>query len=189
MRNRLNILFFCALSMVATGFVSCSEDDLGPSIFDTKEYPLDRGNYSFPLDTFLKANFLEACSLAGIPASEPDSEAIEAVMEALVAKGLRRAIISLGKEGAFCYEVSGTGTRGVDAKVFPNLNVVSTNGCGDVLLAGFLRAMSEGFPMEDALWYGQAASGINAESMEAVSPELNFENVRKKVEEYYEQIS
>ena len=137
----------------------------------------------------LKANFLEACSLAGIPASEPDSEAIEAVMEALVAKGLRRAIISLGKEGAFCYEVSGTGTRGVDAKVFPNLNVVSTNGCGDVLLAGFLRAMSEGFPMEDALWYGQAASGINAESMEAVSPELNFENVRKKVEEYYEQIS
>ena len=137
----------------------------------------------------LKANFLEACALAEIEGAEPDSEGLEAVMEALVAKGLRRAIISLGKEGAFCYEVSGTGTRGVDAKVFPNLNVVSTNGCGDVLLAGFLRAMSEGFPMEDALWYGQAASGINAESMEAVSPQLNFENVRKKVEEYYEQIS
>ena len=137
----------------------------------------------------LKANFLEACAIAGIEGAEPDSEGLEAVMEALVAKGLRRAIISLGKEGAFCYEVSGTGTRGVDAKVFPNLNVVSTNGCGDVLLAGFLRAMSEGFPMEDALWYGQAASGINAESMEAVSPNLNFDNVRKKVEEYYEQIS
>ena len=137
----------------------------------------------------LKANFLEACALAEIEGAEPDSEGLEAVMEALVAKGLRRAIISLGKEGALCYEVSGTGTRGVDAKVFPNLKVVSTNGCGDVLLAGFLRAMSEGFPMEDALWYGQAASGINAESMEAVSPQLNFENVRKKVEEYYEQIS
>ena len=107
----------------------------------------------------------------------------------IVSKGLRRAIISLGREGAFCYEVSGTGTRGMDAKVFPNLNVVSTNGCGDVLLAGFLRAMSEGFPLEDSLWYGQAASGINAESMEAVSPALSFENVRKKVEEYYEQIS
>ena len=137
----------------------------------------------------LKANFLEACSVAGIEGAEPDSEGLEAVMEALVAKGLRRAIISLGKEGAFCYEVSGTGTRGVDAKVFPNLNVVSTNGCGDVLLAGFLRAMSEGLPMEDALWYGQAASGINAESMETVSPALDFENVRRKVEEYYEQIS
>lgn len=137
----------------------------------------------------LKANFNEACALAQVEGAEPDSEGLETVMGALVSKGLRRAIISLGKEGAFCYEVSGTGTRGVDAKVFPNLNVVSKNGCGDVLLASFLRAMSEGYPMEDALWYGQAASGINSESMEAVSPELNFENVRKKVEEYYEQIS
>ncbi|MBR6085603.1 MAG: carbohydrate kinase family protein [Spirochaetales bacterium] len=137
----------------------------------------------------LKANFIEACALAEIEAVQPDSEALEAVMSALVSKGLKRAIISLGEDGAFCYELSGTGIRGVDAKVFPNLNVVSTNGCGDVLLAGYLRAISEGFPMEDALWYGQAASGINSESMEAVSPNLNFGNVRKKVEEYYEQIS
>ena len=40
-------------------FVSCSDDDLGPSIFDTTEYPLDRSNYSFPLDSFLKAEFLK----------------------------------------------------------------------------------------------------------------------------------
>ena len=137
----------------------------------------------------LKANFIEACTLAGTEGLEPDSEGLQAVMEALVAKGLRRAIISLGRKGAFCYEVSGTGTRGFDAPVLENLNVVSINGCGDVLLSGFLRAMAEGFPIEDALYYGQAASGINSESMEAVSPDLNFENVRKKVEESYEQIS
>ena len=137
----------------------------------------------------LKANFIEACTLAGTEGLEPDSEGLQAVMEALVAKGLRRAIISLGRKGAFCYEVSGTGTRGFDAPVLENLNVVSTNGCGDVLLSGFLRAMAEGFPIEDALYYGQAASGINSESMEAVNPDLNFENVRKKVEESYEQIS
>ena len=137
----------------------------------------------------LKANFIEACTLAGTEGLEPDSEGLQAVMEALVAKGLRRAIISLGRKGAFCYEVSGTGTRGFDAPVLENLNVVSTNGCGDVLLSGFLRAMAEGFPIEDALYYGQAASGINSESMEAVSPDLNFENIRKKVEESYEQIS
>ena len=110
-------------------------------------------------------------------------------MEALVAKGLRRAIISLGRKGAFCYELSGTGTRGVDAPVLDGLNVVSTNGCGDVLLAGFLRALAEGIPIDDALFFGQAASGINSESMEAVSPALSFENVRKKAEERYEQIS
>ena len=66
--------------------------------------------------------------------------------------------------------------------------MVSTNGCGDVLIAAFLRAMSEGLPMEDALNYGQAASGINAESMEAVSPNLSYENVKRKAEERYEQI-
>ena len=59
MKNRLSILLFFAMTVVATGFVSCSEDDLGPSIFDTKDYPLDRSLYSFPLDTFLKVNFLE----------------------------------------------------------------------------------------------------------------------------------
>ena len=137
----------------------------------------------------LKASFIEACELAGVEGLEPDEEGIQTVMEALVAKGLRRAIISLGRKGAFCYEVSGTGTRGFDAPVLENLNVVSTNGCGDVLLSGFLRAMADGCPIEDALYYGQAASGINSESMEAVSPALNYENVKKKVEESYEQIS
>lgn len=137
----------------------------------------------------LKANFFEACALAGLDEIESDAEGIQSVMEALVAKGLRRAIISLGKDGAFCYEVSGTGTKGFDAKAINSPDFVSANGCGDVLLAGFLRALSEGLPIEDALNYGQAASGINSESMEAVSPALSFENVKRKVEEHYEQIS
>ena len=44
-------------------FISCSEDDLGPSIYDTTEYPLDRSVYTFPLDTFVKKNFLEPYNL------------------------------------------------------------------------------------------------------------------------------
>lgn len=136
----------------------------------------------------LKANFSEACTLAGIEGAEPDNEGIEEVMQALVSKGLRRAIISLGKEGAFCYEVTGLGTQGYDAKIMPNLKVASANGCGDVLLSGFLRALSENMGIYDALLFGMAASGMNAESLEAVSPELSFENVKKKYEECYEQI-
>lgn len=136
----------------------------------------------------LKANFAEACTLADVEGVEPDNEGIETVMQALVAKGLRRAIISLGKNGAFCYELTGLGTQGFDAKIMPNLKVASVNGCGDVLLAGFLRALSENMTLYDALLYGMAASGINAESLEAVSPELNFENVKRKYEENYEQI-
>lgn len=59
MKSFRNILF-CALALTTAGFMSCSDDDdFGPTIFDTVDHPLDRTSYSFPLDTFLKANFLE----------------------------------------------------------------------------------------------------------------------------------
>jgi len=58
MKKQLAIIFLGFL-LVAGIFASCKKDDLGPSIFDTKEKPLDRTSFTFPLDTFCKANFLE----------------------------------------------------------------------------------------------------------------------------------
>lgn len=54
------ILFFIALAMV-----SCSDDDLDDTIFDTDpsiDY-LDITSYTFPLDTFCKVNYLEPYNL------------------------------------------------------------------------------------------------------------------------------
>ena len=45
-------------SVVVAGAASCEKDELGESIFDTTEYPLDRNSYSFPLDSFVKREFL-----------------------------------------------------------------------------------------------------------------------------------
>ena len=59
MKNKLNILVIAAMAMVFVNLASCSDDDLGATIFDTKEYPLDKNAYTFPLDTFIKVNFLE----------------------------------------------------------------------------------------------------------------------------------
>ncbi|MDO5447163.1 MAG: putative zinc-binding metallopeptidase [Prevotellaceae bacterium] len=42
---------------------SCSSDSLGDSIFDTNDYPLDKTSYTFPLDSFCKANFQEPYNL------------------------------------------------------------------------------------------------------------------------------
>ncbi|MCR5158234.1 MAG: hypothetical protein K6D37_03815 [Prevotella sp.] len=54
----------CLLCCVANAtFTACSEDDLGASIYDTTDYPLDRSVYTFPLDTFVKKNFLEPYNL------------------------------------------------------------------------------------------------------------------------------
>ena len=57
------ITFIALLASVVMGFVSCSDDDFTETIFDTTEYPLDRSEYTFPLDTFVKVNFLEPYNL------------------------------------------------------------------------------------------------------------------------------
>jgi len=59
MKRLSNILLL--LAVVATGMQlsSCADDDFTSTIFDTKEYPLDRNQFTFPLDTFVKVNFLE----------------------------------------------------------------------------------------------------------------------------------
>jgi len=59
MKNKLNILVIAAMAIVFVNLASCSDDDLGATIFDTKEYSLDKNAYTFPLDTFIKVNFLE----------------------------------------------------------------------------------------------------------------------------------
>ena len=60
MKKKLSILRF-SICLLAGAFTldSCKDEGLGPTIFDTHEYPLDRTVFTFPLDTFCKKNFLE----------------------------------------------------------------------------------------------------------------------------------
>lgn len=58
MKLKLNKIYLAAVALLTMGFVSsCSDDDMGPSIFDTVDHPLDRTSATFPLDTFLVENF------------------------------------------------------------------------------------------------------------------------------------
>ena len=58
MKKRLNILLLATMALMV-GFTSCgNDDDFTASIFDINDYPLDRTQYSFPLDTFLKRRSL-----------------------------------------------------------------------------------------------------------------------------------
>lgn len=63
MKSKISILFLSLIALVSMGVSSCSDDDLGASIFDTTDYPLDKTSYTFPLDTFVKVNFLEPYNL------------------------------------------------------------------------------------------------------------------------------
>lgn len=60
MKKTLTIMLLAlATTMATVQLTSCKDDELGPTIFDTKEYPLDKNSFTFPLDTFVKVNFLE----------------------------------------------------------------------------------------------------------------------------------
>ena len=63
MKNKLNILLVAVMLFAGLGLASCSDDEFTPSIFDTTDYPLDRHAETFPLDTFVKKNFLEPYNL------------------------------------------------------------------------------------------------------------------------------
>ena len=63
MKRKLNKWLIGATVALTGAFAACNDDDFGPTIFDTNDYPLDRSAYTFPLDTFIKKNFLEPYNL------------------------------------------------------------------------------------------------------------------------------
>ena len=63
--KRITIFFASLAALFALGLSSCSDDDLGASIYNTDpsiDY-LDKASATFPLDTFLKVNYLEPYNL------------------------------------------------------------------------------------------------------------------------------
>ena len=63
MKSIVKILEGVLITVNAVVFTACTDDDFTASIFDTTEYSLDKASYTFPLDTFLKKNFLEPYNL------------------------------------------------------------------------------------------------------------------------------
>lgn len=62
MKFNLKSLVLVAVAALSAGFTSCSDDDFTSTIFDTdpaQDY-LDKTQYTFPLDTFVKKEFLES---------------------------------------------------------------------------------------------------------------------------------
>ena len=55
--KKYHIILAAILAIASMTVTSCKDDDLKDTIFDTKDYPLDRTLYTFPLDTFVKTNF------------------------------------------------------------------------------------------------------------------------------------
>jgi ribokinase len=104
---------------------------------------------------YITPNESEAETLTGIPVvSVQDAER---AADALIARGVRAAIITLGSNGALYRDA----TRSVHVPVISAGPVVETTGAGDAFNGGFAVALSEGCDVVDAVRFGCATAGIS----------------------------
>jgi ribokinase len=104
---------------------------------------------------YVTPNETEAATLTGLKV-ETEAEALAAA-KALVRRGARNALITLGEKGALLYGAAGT--HRVPAFKVPR--VVETTGAGDAFNGGFAVALAEGQSPLDALRFGCATAPIS----------------------------
>ena len=125
---------------------------LNPAPAPTKPLPealLALSDYFIPNET-------EAALLTGLPVETVEQARTAAV--ALLGRGARNVILTLGAKGALVVTRDGSST------VVPSFSagtVVETTGAGDAFCGGFAAALAEGQPLLDAVRFGCATAGIS----------------------------
>jgi ribokinase len=109
----------------------------------------------FPLCDYLTPNESEAAALTGLPVT--DMAEAERAAEALLERGVRNVVVTLGARGAVVKNASLTKrVPAVDAGP-----VVETTGAGDAFNGGFAIALAEGCELVAAVQFGCAVAGIS----------------------------
>jgi ribokinase len=109
----------------------------------------------FGLCDYITPNETEAEELTGIEVASLDDA--QTAADALLAKGVRAAVITLGEAGAL-YQTAG------ESEVIPAYevaSVVETTGAGDAFNGGFAAALARGFEPLEAVRFGCAVAGIS----------------------------
>lgn len=115
--------------------------------------PLD--DAIFALCDYITPNETEAEALTGMPVNN-ENEARKAA-DALLAKGVKTAIITLGERGAL---IHGEGVSQV-LPAFKVGKVLDTTGAGDAFNGGFAAALARGFEPLEAVKFGCAVASIS----------------------------
>ena len=104
---------------------------------------------------YVTPNESEAEGITGIAVETPDDASRAA--DALMARGVGAAIITLGAQGVF-YKDKDTALH---VPAIRAGDVVETTGAGDAFNGGFAVALAEGMSPKDALRFGCATAGIS----------------------------
>jgi ribokinase len=105
------------------------------------------------LADYLLPNETELNLLTGKPVQ--DVQSAEAAARALIEKGARTVIVTLGANGALLV----TSDRAVHVPAF-QVNVVDTTAAGDAFIGGFAAALLSGADLEQAVRYGNASGAL-----------------------------
>lgn len=109
----------------------------------------------YPLCDYIVPNETEAATLTGLPvATLADARRVG---DALLAKGARTALITLGERGALLHGRE----RSVEIPAFSAGPVVETTGAGDAFVGGFAAAIARGADPVEAARFGSAVAGIS----------------------------
>jgi ribokinase len=109
----------------------------------------------YPLCDYLTPNETEAATLTGIPVTNLASA--EAAASALLARGVRNVIITLGAQGALIKNSALT-------LHIPAINagpVIETTGAGDAFNGGLATALAEGMTLVEAVKFAIIVAGIS----------------------------
>lgn len=109
----------------------------------------------YPLCDYLTPNETEAAALTGIPVT--DLASASAAAEALLARGVRNVILTLGAQGALIK--NHTLTRHIPAVAAGP--VVETTGAGDAFNGGLATALAEGMDLTESTRFACAVAGIS----------------------------
>ncbi|MGD0445440.1 MAG: ribokinase [Edaphobacter sp.] len=109
----------------------------------------------YPLCDYLTPNETEAAALTGIPVT--DLASAEKAATALLNRGVRNVILTLGAQGAFI-------KNHVCTQHVPAINagpVVETTGAGDAFNGGLATALAEGMNLAESTRFACAVAGIS----------------------------
>jgi ribokinase len=109
----------------------------------------------YPFCDYIVPNETEAATLTGLSVATLNDA--RRVGDALLAKGAKNALITLGERGALLHNSKSS----VEIPAFRAGAVVETTGAGDAFVGGFAAAMARGTDPVEAARFGCAVAGIS----------------------------
>ncbi len=120
----------------------------------------------------LKVNQDEARAILDVDETSP-----EKLAQALLEKGVREVLLSLGSQGV----LYASAKQQIKQACHPS-QPSSDTGAGDALLAGYLSACQQNKGVEEALSFALACAALTLESPHANNPNLTVQNVTQWIE-------